>query len=195
MKKSLLTVALGLSLVACSGIKKDYIVTDASYLPQPKWVKKGKYKASKSDEYKYFISSGDNVSKRLCEKTANARANLVVSQEIAQSIDDAYKNTINSNGNEATESASEKLQQTVKLYLAGVENEESYWEKRQYLKKKGATEDLTKYQCYSLVKMKKTNYNNAVSKSVDKMMSSLDVENKKEVAETIKNEVMENEEN
>ncbi|MBO4956655.1 MAG: hypothetical protein J6C50_02350 [Rickettsiales bacterium] len=47
MKKALLSMVLGISVISCSNIKKDYIITDASYLPAPKWVKKGKYETSK----------------------------------------------------------------------------------------------------------------------------------------------------
>ena len=185
MKKVILSAILGISVMSCSNLKKDYIITDASYLPAPKWVKKGKYETSKKDEYRYFISKGENVNQRLCEKTAKARANLAVASEIANSINDAYKNIINSNENESTEITSEKLQQNVKLNLAGVENEETYWEKRQYQTKLGAGKDIVKYQCYSLVKMNKENYSKAVNLSVNKMLSSISSENKQEVIKAI----------
>lgn len=191
MKKALLSVVLGISVISCSNIKKDYIIADASYLPAPKWVKKGKYETSKKDEYKYFISKGENSNQRLCEKTARSRANLVVASEISSNIEDVYKNIINSNESESSEVTSEKLQQNIKLNLAGIENEETYWEKRQYQTKLGASKDVTKYQCYSLVKMNKENYNKAVNLSVEKMLSSISNEVKQEVINT----VIENENN
>ena len=49
MKKVILLAILGISVMSCSNLKKDYIITDASYLPAPKWVKKGKYETSKKD--------------------------------------------------------------------------------------------------------------------------------------------------
>lgn len=185
MKKVILSAILGISVMSCSNLKKDYIITDASYLPIPKWVKNGKYETSKKDEYKYFISKGENINQRLCEKTAKARANITVATEIANNISDAYKNIINSNENEFNEITSEKLQQNISLYLAGVENEETYWEKRQYQTKLGAGKDMVKYQCYSLVKMNKENYNKAVNLSVEKMLSSISNEVKQGVINTV----------
>lgn len=193
MKKVILSALLGLSVVACSGIKKDYNITAASYLPEPKWVKKEKYKASKKDEFKYFVSKAENVNQRLCEKTANSRANLVVASEIAMTIEDAYKNAIKSTDGEASELSSEQLKQTVKLNLAGVQNEETYWQKRQYLVSLGASEDIIKYQCYSLVKMTKENYNRAVNASVDKIMKDITMENKEQITESIKEKVSQDE--
>lgn len=194
MKKILLSTLFGLTIIACSNnLKKDYIITGASYLPQPKWVKTGKYETSKKDEYKYFISKADNINQRLCEKTANVRANLVVASEISNTVEDAYNNTISSNENKANELTSEKLQQTIKLFLAGIENEENYWERRSYRKELGATENIQKYQCYSLIKMKKTNYDKIVNLSIDKMLSTMNIKDKQKVAKNIKNNIINNE--
>lgn len=183
----------GFTAVSCSNIKKDYEIRDASYLPAPKWVKEGKQKSSSKDEYKYFVSKAENVNQRLCERTANTRANLVVASEIANVINSAYENVINSNADEYSEISNEKLQQNVNIHLAGVQNEESYWEKRQYLVQLGASKDVVKYQCYSLVKMNKENYDKAVNLSLDKMMSSISNDKKAEIKEDVKNEIIKNE--
>ena len=195
MKKTLLSATILSLVVACSGVKKNYVIVDNSYSPKPKWVKKEHYEPSKKDEYKYFISKAENVNQRLCESTASARANLVVASEIANNIDNAFKNTINSNDDEANTITTEKLQQTVKLQLAGVENTERYWERRQYLKKLGAEEDKTRYQCYSLLRMKKDSYNKAVDASLNKMMSMINSDNKQEIINNVKDKLLEQDEN
>lgn len=194
MKKLFCLAVMAFMVVSCNGIKKDYIVTDASYLPQPKWVKKGKYNASKKDEYKYFVSKGDNVNQRLCEKTAQARATAIVASEISNEIVDTYNNVIDSKDIDANEVASEKLEQNIKMFLAGVENEETYWEKRKYSKELGAEQDMSKYQCYALVKMNKKTYNNVLNASIDKMMTlvSTSPENKDLVKNELKEQLIEN---
>ena len=64
-------------------------------------------------------------------------------------------------------------------------------ENKHMMIKLGASKDVTKYQCYSLVKMNKENYNKAVNLSVEKMLSSISNEVKQEVINT----VIENENN
>lgn len=186
MKKEFLL--LPLLLVSCNSVKKDYVVTSASYSPVPKWVKKESQKSDK--DYKYFVSKAENVNQRLCEKTATARANLTIASEISTTINNTYKSVIESKDEEAKELSNEVLEQSVKVYLAGVEQGESYWEKRKYTKELGAEKNITKYQCYSLVKMNKKNYEKAVNASIDKMMSLLEEDNK-ELKEEIKNKVLE----
>ena len=186
MKKELLL--LPLILASCNSVKKDYIITSASYSPTPKWVKKESQEEDKL--YKYFVSKAENTNQRLCEKTASARANLVVASEISTMINNTYKSVVESKNEEAKELSNEILEQSVKVYLAGVEQAENYWEKRRYTKELGSEKDITKYQCYSLVKMNKDNYNKAVSASIDKMMKLIQEDNE-ELKQEIKNKVLE----
>lgn len=186
MKKEFLL--LPLILVSCNSIKKDYVITSISYSPTPKWVKKESQKSDK--DYKYFVSKAENTNQRLCEKTASARANLVVASEISTMINNTYKSVVESKNEEAKELSNEVLEQSVQVYLAGVEQAESYWEKRKYTKELGAEKDIVKYQCYSLIKMNKKNYERAVNASVDKMMRLLQEDNK-ELKQEIKDKVLE----
>ena len=158
--------------VSCSGFKKDYKIVDASG-KKPSWVEKEKYKASSKDEYKYFVSKGENVNQRLCEKTATARATNVVASEIATEIVDAYHQSIKNNNVDVSEITAEDLKQTVNMYIAGVENDEKYWEKRKYSTDLWADKDYNQFVCYSLVKMNKMTYNNALNASTDKMIEKL----------------------
>lgn len=186
MKKEFLL--LPLILVSCNSIKKDYIITSISYSPTPKWVKKEYQKPDK--DYKYFVSKAENTNQRLCEKTASARANLVVASEISTMINNTYKSVVESKNEETKELSNEVLEQSVQVYLAGVEQAENYWEKRKYTKELGAEKDIVKYQCYSLIKMNKKNYERAVNASVDKMMRLLQEDNK-ELKQEIKDKVLE----
>lgn len=186
MKKS--TVVLGIVLLsACSSIKKDYTITSCSYLPEPKWVKKESQKAD--NEYKYFVAKAENSNQRLCEKTASARASAVIASEIATTITNAYNNVIESSDDEYKDISSETLEQNIEMYLAGVEQAESYWQKRKYSKELGAEKDISKYQCYALLKMNKKNYEKVVDLSLNKMMQLLQ-NNDENLKNKVKNEVL-----
>ncbi|MDR1498981.1 MAG: hypothetical protein LBS34_01695 [Rickettsiales bacterium] len=178
MKKLALVIILGLIITSCGSIKKNYVIVDAAYLPTPKWVKNGSYKTSQKSEYKYFVSTAENINKRLCEKTASARGNATIAGEIATTTNNTYKNMVKSEDGETTEISSEKLEQNIAMYLAGVENEETYWEKRLYPKSLGAKEDSEKYRCYILLKMNKSIYDKALNLSIEKTMKSISADEK-----------------
>lgn len=178
-----------LAAVACNKIKKDYTVTDASVQKQPKWVKEMAYKPKKG-EYKYFVSKSDNINQRLCEKGAETKARAVVASEIASEIYDAYEETVKDDNSKINNISSANIKQTVSLYLAGVEADEKYWEKRSYKKSLGAEEDLNKFFCYSLMRMNKEAYKKVVDLSLDKMFGKVKND---EVKEEIKNKLVENE--
>ena len=171
--KKICLILLAVLTVSCSKFKKDYVLVDASSKKRPSWVEKEKYKASSKDEYKYFVSKGENVNQRLCEKTAVARATNVVAAEISNELVDAYNQSIKNNNSNVNEITSEDLKQTVNMYLAGVENDEKYWEKRKYSTELGAEKDYSQFVCYALVRMNKKTYNNALNASIDKMMDRL----------------------
>lgn len=190
MKKSVVLFSI-LLLGACSSVRKDYVITNSSYTPIPKWAKK---EAKKSDDdYKYFVSKAENINQRLCEKTASARANAVIASEIASTVNNTYKSIVESKDEEASELSNETLQQNINVYLAGVEQAESYWEKRKYSKELGSEKDKTSYQCYVLLKMNKKNYEKAVNASIEKMMQLIQ-SNDNELKNEIKNEILNNNE-
>ena len=190
MKKTIALLFI-LLLGACSSIKKDYVITNSSYTPMPKWAKKEAQKSD--DDYKYFVSKAENVNQRLCEKTASARANAVIASEIASTINNTYKSVVESKNEEATELSNETLQQNINIYLAGVEQAESYWEKRKYSTELGSEKDRTSYQCYILLRMNRKNYEKAVNASIEKMMQLIQ-NNDNNLKNEIKNEVLNNNE-
>ena len=192
MKKFCL-ILLTVLTVSCSKFKKDYKVVDASSNKRPSWVEKEKYKASAKDEYKYFVSKGENTNQRLCEKTATARATNVVASEIANELVDAYNQSIKNNNSNVSEITSEDLKQTVNMYLAGVENDEKYWEKRKYSTELGAEKDYNQFVCYALIRIKKKTYDNALNASIDRMMDRLKRSEKDaDKVNQISNEIKEN---
>jgi hypothetical protein len=188
--KTLLVGGALLALGACSTkIKKDYTTVDFSHEKRPEWVREGVYKPKeKENEYKFFISEADNVNRRLCEKSAEARGASVLSSEIANRIENSYQEVAESKNLQKEAFSSEKLKQTIQSYLAGLEKESSYWEKRNYQRSLGAEEDVAKYKCFSLLKIKKSVYDRAVELSLNKIFKEIgatDSETKNEVKEKV----------
>lgn len=183
MKKFFLVLLFICLLSACSTIKKDYVITDASQSSKPNWAKTEKKKSDK--EFNYFVSRGSNVNQRLCEKAAIARTNSLIAGELTTEINNKY-NEINNNNNDNLDLVSkEELQENISLYLAGVKKEEAYWEKREYKKELGASENKREYQCYVLMKMNKKTYNDALSLSVEKMLNKISQEEKQQLKEKL----------
>lgn len=188
--KKILLLAIIIATTACSNFKKDYVVVDASTNSKPKWVKKENYKTSSKSEYKYFVSKNDNVSQKLCEKGAMAKASAVVASEITMQLNDIYRNVVESKGKEFEDIANENLEQSVKMYLAGIEKDEMYWEKRKYSTELGAEKDVSKYQCYALIKMNRISYNKVLNLSIEKMMDLISSDNKEEIESDIKDKMI-----
>jgi hypothetical protein len=56
-----------------------------------------------------------------------------------------------------------------------LEKEASYWEKRSYQRSLGAENDAIEYNCFSLLKIKKSIYDRAVELSIEKMLREIGV--------------------
>lgn len=183
MKKIYLIVLSACLLNACSNIKKDYVVTDASQNSRPDWVKKEKKNSDK--EFNYFVSHGNNINQRLCEKSAMARTSSLVAGEIATQINNAYTEISDNNNDILNLTSNEELKNNINLYLSGLKKEEGYWEKREYKKELGASEDKREYQCYVLMKMDKKTYNDALNLSIEKMLNTISQDEKQQLKEKL----------
>ena len=172
MKKTSVAIILSLCILnACTTFKKDYVITDASRSPKPKWVKKEA--KDSDDEFHYFVSYANNANQRLCEKSAIARATAVVAGEIANTLIDNYtENNVSENEN-INNISKEDLQQDILMYISGVKKDEGYWEKRRYSSDLGAIDNKTEYRCYALMKMDKDTYQKVMDLSIKKMLSKI----------------------
>lgn len=186
--KKILFILLLITIASCSNFKKDYVLVDASQKSAPNWVKNSKKKDTKDE--KFFISKAENVNQRLCEKSASARATAVVASEIAQTLINKYTEITESKNLQADSKSKENLEQNISLFLAGIQNEQNYWEKRRYSKELGAENDVVKYQCYALLKMDAKNYNNILALSMEKMLEN--AKYKPELKNEIKSELINN---
>ena len=67
----------------------------------------------------------------------------------------------------------EQLAQDAQTFLVGVQVAKTYWEKRKYMEKLGATEDKVKFYCYAVAKMDKKQLEIAIKKSTDKLLNDV----------------------
>jgi hypothetical protein len=186
--KDVCAIGVILFLTNCAAkVKKDYLITDVSSEKKPVWVKNGVYNP-KNSEYKYFVSESENADRRLCLRSSSSRGTAKISSEIANIIENTYQEVIEDKNLKKENISSEKLIQTIKGYIAGVEQDGVYWEKRNYKKELGAKDDVEKYNCFTLLKMKNADYNKAVDTSLKRMYNEINASD--EVKEGVKNKIL-----
>lgn len=183
MKKHLVTLSAICMLSACAGFEPDYVVRDASETSVPSWtVQKKAHKADSSPdtkEYRYFVSDAHNVNQRLCLKAAETRATQKVASEVAQEIMSRFEEKNKSEDDAATSKLKDKVQQNIQVNLHGTAVVGKYWEKRNYLKEKGAEKDYTAYKCDVAVKIKKTALAEAIEAYKTRTLKQLSADAKK----------------
>ncbi len=191
MKKLLMLVTLGsFFFVGCASskkeeapkkvgreFKKDFNLVEASLKEMPKWV----LKPSKGDKSKarkknrYFVNESSHASKRLCLRSAEARATARIAQEIAQFMKNTFaESTQGGEGEDVSEYMQEQLAQEAQTFIVGAKVLKTYWEKRRYLESLGAEEDKTAFNCYALVKMSKKALEKAVKRSRSKLLGEIE---------------------
>ena len=170
--------------------KKDYHLVDASSKVLPTWIdapEKGD-KSKARAKNKYFINESSNISKRLCVRSAEARATAKIAQEIAQFLKNSYSEASQGGADEdVTEYMQEQLATESQAFVVGSSVVKTYWEKRAYKEVLGAPENISKYNCFALVKMSNKNLDKAISMSRAKLLSEIkDPEVKKKTDAALK---------
>ena len=205
MKKGLAILTCALVLSSCGTAEKkeekssarefklDYSLVEASDADLPEWIKKPE-SGDTSKERKinrYFVNESSNTEKRLCLKSAEARATARISAEIAQYMKNAYSEATQNSEDEATEFMQEQLAQESQSFIVGSTVLKTYWEKRAYKEELGAEEDKTTYNCFALVKMSKKDLQNAVKQARQKLLGTIEDPEVKQKAEKVLNDISE----
>jgi hypothetical protein len=170
--------------------KPDFEVIDASDKIIPEWIKKP-HKVDKEEErknFRYFVNESSNVNQRLCEKSAEARANAQVATEITQFIKNSYAEATQGGENEEVSSyMQEQLAQETQSFVVGASVVKKYWEKRSYKEALGAAQNEVKFYCYTVVKMAKKDLEKATDMARAKLLKSIQApEVKKKTEEALK---------
>lgn len=187
MKRLLLVTAIALSLVGCGSsakkdepkpreFKKDFEVVDASLGLIPEWIEmpsKGDTSAE-AKKNRYFVNESANVEKRLCVRSAEARATARIAQEIAQFMKNSYAEATQNGDDEVNEYMQEQLATETQAFVVGSSVIKTYWEKRSYKEALGASEDKVEFNCFALVKMSKKNLEKAVNSARRKLVEGIE---------------------
>jgi hypothetical protein len=189
--KKLLSLVLLMSLVSCGStpeiekeieknpdreLTKDYILMNASNKSLPTWIATPSQgdRAKLRVKNRYFVNEAAHKSKRLCNRSASARATAKIAQEIAQFMKNTYSEASQGGGDEeVSEYMQEQLATESQAFIVGSSVLQTYWEKRSYQQKLGADEDVKTFNCFALVKMSKKNLEKAVQKSRAKLLNGI----------------------
>lgn len=192
------------TLVSCASAKKeakpvqqnegrvfqvDYVIQGASSREIPKWIEKPLKgdKLKQRKKHRYFVSESANKNKRLCLKSAEARATARIASEIAQFVKNTYGESTQGGDADVTEYMEESLAQEAQSFIVGARVHKTYWEKRRYKEALGAEEDETKFTCFALIKMSKKLVKKAIDKSTAKLYGDIeDPEVKKSTRKILK---------
>ena len=164
MKRCFAVVCLICPLFACT----TYIVEESSEgsLRAPSWTIQSKAHRidpiAENGKYRYFVDTAQDANRRLCLRSAEVNATRKIASEVSQDIVSLFERT-DVAGNNLTDSVlKDKIGQNILVNLNGVVVAGQYWEKRQYLKEKGAEKDHTAYKCDVVVKIEKGNLADAI---------------------------------
>lgn len=201
MKLSVWAMAAMVLLMSCSStpkkevrtFQKQYVVIDAANATIPDWIDEpAKSSGDEEKEVKanqYFIAETNLVeSKRLCIKSAQARATSEIAAQIAQVIKNDYTESTQGGTNQGVEEyMNEALANEAMAFIAGAKVAQTYWEERQYKMELGAERDSKSFTCFALVKIPKNILDRAVENSVQKFLGQLkDTESKEQAKEALK---------
>ena len=156
--------------------KKTYKLLDASLPNLPEWFEEPSARGSKKELKNnfYFVSESSNRSKRLCLKSAQARATAEVAAEISQFVKNSYAESTQDDADEGvTEYMEETLGQETQAFVVGARVVKKYWEQRGYSKELGAPKNYETYNCYALVKMTKKQLQKAIKNSTAKLYNHI----------------------
>ncbi|GHU00418.1 hypothetical protein FACS1894186_0910 [Alphaproteobacteria bacterium] len=180
-----LTLALPLALLAaCSSFNKEYEVIDASAKSFPDWVALPEAAATGKDaeKFRYFADHSDNAVQRLCEQGAQARATAKIAAEIAAFITHNYAEATENDGTTPQVYTQEALAKQVQTHVVGSQVAATYWEKRAYLKDKGAAEDKKEYACFAVMRIERSLLDKAVNAGISKFVQGISNAGAKEKA-------------
>ena len=116
----------------------------------------------KSQNNRYFVDTAQDTDKRLCLNAAKINATRKIAADVSQDIVRLFEKRDEA-GNNLTDSVlQDKIRQNILVALEGVFVAGEYWEKRQYMKEKGAEKDYTVYKCDVVVKIGKEDLSSAI---------------------------------
>ena len=157
-------------------LTKDFVLLNASDKRLPTWIKFPEEgdKRTERKKHTYFVNEAAHTNKRLCNRSASARARAKIAQEIATFMKNSYAEATQGGGDEeVSEYMQEQLASEAQAFVIGSSIIKTYWEKRAYQEKLGADNDEKKFNCFALVKMSKKNLEKAIRNSRAKLLDGI----------------------
>jgi hypothetical protein len=183
----LLTALVLIGLVSCSSykpkvvdnkgtIQKDYEVIDASSRYRPTWIEDANYWAKKEEmdtknlQFYSFETSPRADRELACDMAkANVKADIAaqIQTKIEKNLDTSREDgqTALSDGGFVRSYISRSLKDKMAQDLVGVKIEKTYWEKRSFSTKLGATKDYVSFSCAVLANVQKRNIELAIDRA------------------------------
>jgi hypothetical protein len=194
MSKFLTFLVAGALVVSCASkdnkkleerehenIARDYLVVDASSNTRPGWIEDAEVWARNhskdTNKFSYFSYETDpKVSRNISCNLAKANAKSDIAGEITTFIDKQLGASTQGNANidennPQIESLREYVENTltekIQALIHGAHVEKTYWEKRKYLKDKGAKKDFTAWTCGVFLRMPTESLKRAIDEAAN----------------------------
>lgn len=169
-------------------LMKDYIVRDASSKIRPGWMEDAEVWAKNNGKdvkkFRYFsFETEPKVNRQIACNIAKANARVDIASEIATFIDKSLGTSQEGNASidennphvqAMREFVSNTLAEKTQALIHGASVLKTYWEKRQYLKSKGAKRDYKAYTCAALIRMSSQRLKNAVDEAANHVANQVD---------------------
>ena len=184
MKKTLAALSAIYLLSACAAFQTDYVVKENSEHSSfaPAWtVQSRAYRIdsyAQTKQFLYFVGEANDPKQRLCRKYAEKDAVQKTASDAAQKIMRRFEQKKNESALIAPE-LKNKLEKNILVNLQGSITAGKYWEKRDYLKEKGAKSNYTTYKCNVVNKIKKSDLAETLEASKAKATKALSDKDKK----------------
>lgn len=187
-------------------IARDYLVRDASSKFRPGWIEDAELwsrnHSKDMEKYRYFSYETDpKVSRNISCNLAKANARADIAGEITTFIDKQLAASTQGNANidennphiqALREYVENTLSEKVQALIHGAAIEKTYWEKRAYLKDKGAKKDFTAWTCAVFIRMPGERLNRAIDEAANHVVKRADDPETKEAVRKAMNDASKN---
>ena len=184
-------------VIGCSSrsLEKDYKIVDSSHEELPEWVEdldewlEDEEEDFKKNRYYIYETEAKNSRSTACE-IAKARSASSVAAEISTFIKQSFAQSKTGDPTatnaKLAEYVNDSLAKEVQANVVGAQSYKVYWEKRRFLKEKGAKKDWDGYVCTSLVKISKANLKRAFERVQESLELKATSEAKANVTQILK---------
>ncbi|MBD64204.1 MAG: hypothetical protein CME62_03300 [Halobacteriovoraceae bacterium] len=184
-------------IVSCASrkLKKDYEVVDASHQEVPEWVNDleewidDEEEDAEKNRYYLYETEAKNSRSTACE-IAKARSAANVASEISTYIKQSFAQSKHGDPTKTNEKLAEYVQddlaKEVQAFIVGARPYKVYWEKRKFMKDKGADKDWNGFICASLIKISKTQLKSAFARTEESLAKKVDDKARENVQKILK---------